>query len=289
MTGDAERIAALALAEDGDTDITSAVTVPAGLAAEGAIEYRSGGVLAGNAFADAVAHACSCRIDWRAPDGRVITRGATVGHIRGDLRHLLRAERPLLNLLQRASGIATATRAYVDAVAGTPCRILHTRKTAPGLRALDIAAVLAGGGARHRADLSHEVMVKDNHWQVLRRAGGSLGAALAEARQRGVTALQVEVESPEQLEEACAAGATRLLIDTQAAGTLREWASRARGLRSGIEIEATGGITLENVRAYADAGADFISVGALTHSVRAADLAVELHAGGWTAPDRLSP
>ena len=276
MTGDAERIAALALAEDGGTDITSAVTVPAGLPAEGAIEYRSGGVLAGNAFADAVAYACSCRIDWRAPDGRVVAAGATVGVIRGDLRHLLRAERPLLNLLQRASGIATATRAYVNAVAGTGCRILHTRKTAPGLRSLDIAAVLAGGGARHRSDLSHEVMVKDNHWQALRRAGGSLAAALAAARDRGVGSLQVEVESAEQLEEACAAGATRLLVDNQAPATLREWAGRARGLRPGIEIEATGGITLESVRAFADAGADFVSIGALTHSVRAADLAVEV-------------
>jgi nicotinate-nucleotide pyrophosphorylase (carboxylating) len=271
VTGDAERIAALALAEDGDTDITSVVTVPAGLEADGAIEYRSGGVLAGNAFADAVARACECRIDWRAPDGRLVPAGATVGIIRGALRRLLRAERPLLNVLQRASGIATATRAYVDAVAGTPCRILHTRKTAPGLRALDIAAVLAGGGARHRADLGHEVMVKDNHWRALRRAGGDLASALAAAR-----SLQVEVESPGQVEEACAGGATRLLVDNQMPDTLREWAAVARALRPGIEIEATGGITLGNVRAYAEAGADFVSIGALTHSVRAADLALEL-------------
>jgi nicotinate-nucleotide pyrophosphorylase (carboxylating) len=279
VSGEAERIAALALAEDGDTDITSAVTVPAGLAAEGVIEFRSGGVLAGNAFADAVAHACSCRIDWRAPDGRVVAPGATVGILHGELRRLLRAERPLLNLLQRASGIATATRAYVDAVAGTGCRILHTRKTAPGLRALDIAAVLAGGGARHRADLSHEVMVKDNHWQALRRAGGDLAAALAEARGRGIASLQVEVESVGQLEEACAAGATRLLVDNQTPATLREWAARARGLRPGIQIEATGGISLDTARSYAEAGADFISVGALTHSVRAADLAIEVRSG----------
>ena len=276
MTGEAERIAALALAEDGDTDITSAVTVPAGLEAEGAIEYRNGGVLAGNAFADAVARACECRIEWRAPDGRRVPAGATIGVIRGGLRRLLRAERPLLNLLQRASGIATATRAYVDAVAGTSCRILHTRKTAPGLRALDIAAVLAGGGARHRADLSHEVMVKDNHWQALRRAGGDLAAALAEVRERGIRSLQVEVESAAQVAEACAAGATRLLVDNQTPDTLREWACRARALRPGIEIEATGGITLESVRGYAEAGADFISIGALTHSVRAADLAIEV-------------
>jgi len=276
VTADAERIAALALAEDGDTDITSLVTVPAGLDAEGALEFRSGGVLAGNAFADAVARLADCRIEWRAPDGRQVPAGAVVGLVRGRLRHLLRAERPLLNLLQRASGIATATRAYVDAVAGTGCRILHTRKTAPGLRALDIAAVLAGGGSRHRADLSHEVMVKDNHWQALRRGGGTLGEALAEARGRGITSLQVEVETAEQVEEACAAGATRLLVDNQRPATLAAWAETARRLRPGVEIEATGGITLETVRAYAEAGADFISIGALTHSVRAADLALEV-------------
>ena len=280
MSSDAERIAALALAEDGETDITTAVTIPAGLAAEGGIEYRSGGVLAGAAFADAVARACECRIDWRAPDGRTVRPNAVVGLMRGSLARILRAERPMLNLLQRASGIATATRAYVDAVAGTGCRILHTRKTAPGLRALDVAAVLAGGGAAHRADLSHAVMVKDNHWQAVTRRGGTLAGALDEARRRGVTALYVEVESPGQLEEACAAGATRLLVDNQSPETVADWGRRARGLRPGIEIEATGGITLANVRAYAEAGADFVSIGALTHSVRAADLAVEVRVLG---------
>jgi nicotinate-nucleotide pyrophosphorylase (carboxylating) len=278
VSADAARIAAVALAEDGDIDVTTAVTVPAGLQAEGIIEYRSGGVLAGAAYADAVAQACDCRIEWRAPDGRSVRPGAIVGVMRGALARILRAERPMLNLLQRASGIATVTRAYVDAVAGTGCRILHTRKTAPGLRALDIAAVLAGGGARHRADLSHEVMVKDNHWQALVRSGGTLADALAEAHRRGIVALDVEVESLEQLDEACAAGATRLLVDNQTPETVRTWAARARGLREGIEIEATGGITLDNVRAYAEAGADFVSIGALTHSARAADLAVEVRA-----------
>jgi nicotinate-nucleotide pyrophosphorylase (carboxylating) len=119
-------------------------------------------------------------------------------------------------------------------------------------------------------------MVKDNHWQALRYGDGDLTAALAEARRQGIGSLQVEVESVEQLEQACAAGATRLLIDNQAPSTLREWADRARALRPGIEIEATGGITLANVRSYAEAGADFVSVGALTHSVRAADLGLEL-------------
>ena len=276
MTGEPERIAELALAEDGDADVTSAVTVPAGQAAEGRLEFRNGGVLAGKAFADAVAARCDCRIEWHADDGQGVGPGTVVGVVRGSLARILRAERPMLNLLQRASGIAGATRAYVNAVAGTSCRILHTRKTAPGLRALDIAAVLAGGGSRHRADLSHEVMVKDNHWQALRAGGRTLADALAQARERGITSLQVEVESPAQVEEACSADATRLLVDNQTPDTLRRWAERARALRPGIEIEATGGITLDNVRAYAEAGADFVSVGALTHTVKAADLALEV-------------
>ena len=276
MTSEVERIASIALAEDGETDITTALTVPVGLPAQGMIEFRSGGVLAGAAYADAVARACECRIVWRAPDGRQIPPGATVGSVQGALGRILRAERPMLNLLQRACGIATATRAYVDAVGGTPARILHTRKTAPGLRVLDIAAVLAGGGNRHRTDLSHEVMVKDNHWQALGRSGCTLSQALERAREGGVAALYVEVESVEQVREACAAGATRLLVDNQTAGQVREWGVLARSLRPGIEIEATGGVTLENVRAYAEAGADFISIGALTHSVRAADLSIEV-------------
>ncbi|HET7468487.1 MAG TPA: carboxylating nicotinate-nucleotide diphosphorylase [Gemmatimonadales bacterium] len=280
MSPDVERIAALALGEDGDTDITTAVTIPPTLEAEGRIEYRTGGVLAGAAFADAVARACDCRIEWRAPDGRIVRPNTVVGAVRGTLARILRAERPMLNLLQRACGIATATRAYVDAVAGTGCKILHTRKTAPGLRALDIAAVLAGGGTAHRADLGHAVMVKDNHWQALKREGGTLAGALDEARRRGVTALYVEVESPEQLEHACAAGATRLLVDNQTPETVAAWARRARELRPGIEIEATGGITLDNVRAYADAGADYVSIGALTHSARAADLGIEVRIAG---------
>jgi nicotinate-nucleotide pyrophosphorylase (carboxylating) len=276
VTGEPERIAALALAEDGDTDVTSAVTVPAGVRAEGRLEFRSGGVLAGAAFADAVAGQCDCRIEWRASDGQVIPPGSVVGLIRGPLARILQAERPMLNLLQRASGIADTTRRYVDAVAGTSARILHTRKTAPGLRALDIASVLAGGGARHRADLAHEVMVKDNHWRALRTGGGTLADALARARDRGITSLQVEVESLEQVEEACGAGATRLLVDNQSPETVRAWGELARRLRPGIEIEATGGITLDNVRAYAVAGADLISIGALTHTVQAADLALEI-------------
>ena len=202
--------------------------------------------------------------------------GAAVGVVRGELGDILRAERPLLNLLQRASGIATTTRAFVDAIQGTRCRILHTRKTAPGLRSLDIAAVLAGGGHPHRADLSHAVMVKDNHWRALASEGTGLDQALGQARRRGLTDLYVEVESVEQVELACAAGATRLLVDNQRPETVRAWGQLARGRLPGIEIEATGGISLRDVRDYAEAGADFISIGALTHSVTAADIAIEV-------------
>jgi nicotinate-nucleotide pyrophosphorylase (carboxylating) len=276
----ADRIAAIALAEDGPRDITSDVTVAPGMQAVGRIEYRSGGVVAGRLYADAVARATHCSITWQAADGQAVARGTTIGMLTGPLAQVLRAERPLLNLLQRACGIATTTRTFVAAVTGTRTRILHIRKTAPGLRDLDIAAVLAGGGSEHRRDLAETVMVKDNHWQALAAQGKSLRAALDEARALGVTGLQVEVETVEQLREACAAGATRLLVDNQSPETLECWATHARELSPGIEIEATGGITLDNVRAYALAGADFVSIGALTHSVRAADLALEIERRG---------
>lgn len=276
LHAEAERIATIALAEDGMCDVTTGVTVADSLRGTGALEARTSGVLAGVVFAEAIAQRCACTVDWRVTPGADLSAGTAIGIVRGRLADILRAERPLLNLLQRAVGIATATRAYVDAVAGTPCRILHTRKTAPGLRALDIDAVLAGGGERHRADLADQLMVKDNHWQALRREGRSLAEALATARLQGVGALYVEVESREQLDEACAAGATRLLVDNQTPERVREWAAIARSQSPGIEIEATGGITLRNVRAYAEAGADFISIGALTHSVAAADISLEV-------------
>ena len=271
-----DRVARLALEEDGKRDITTELTVSATLKGFGVIEYRSGGVLAGREFATAVARACDCALEWNVADGDPVRAGSTIGLLSGELRAILRAERPLLNLLQRASGIANATRAFVDAVQGTRCRVLHTRKTVPGLRDLDIDAVVAGGGHRHRADLAHEVMVKDNHWQALSREGRRLQEALDQARREGVSALYVEVESVEQLEMACAAGATRLLVDNQSPETVRAWSSLAREQSPGIEIEATGGLALENARAYAEAGADFISIGALTHSVRGADIAVEI-------------
>jgi nicotinate-nucleotide pyrophosphorylase (carboxylating) len=273
---DAERLARVALDEDGSRDITTDVTVATDALGRGLLLFRTAGVLAGTPYADAVARACDCRIDWRTQDGAGASPGDVIGHVRGRFGALLRVERPLLNLLQRACGIATAARAYVDAVGGTGTCILHTRKTAPGLRLLDVSAALAGGAMLHRVELATTVMVKDNHWQVLRAGGRHLREALVQARELGVAGLQVEVESEAQVTEACVAGATRLLIDNQAPETVRAWAALARGAAPAIEIEATGGITLENVRRYAEAGVDFISVGALTHSVRAADISLEL-------------
>ncbi len=277
---DARRIAELALMEDGIRDVTTEACVAPGQFATGSLLFKSGGVLAGTSYADAVTIICGLDpVVWYQPTGSALEAGSVAGVVQGDLASILRAERPILNLLQRAVGIATATRTYVDAVAGTQAQILHTRKTAPGLRLLDVTAVLAGGGAMHRLDLSTTLMVKDNHWRALARSGRTLADALSAAGTRGVSDCFVEVETPEQLEEACRAGATRLLIDNQTPATVAAWCQRARAARPDITIEATGGITLDNVRGYAEAGADFISIGALTHSVKAADISLEITEG----------
>jgi nicotinate-nucleotide pyrophosphorylase (carboxylating) len=278
-TQDAKRLAELALAEDGDLDITTEVTGAGARLAVGILEARSSMILAGVAYADAVARAVGIPgVRWRSADGDAVAAGAILGELTGTFAQVLRAERPLLNLLQRSCGIASATHVYVRAVEGTGCRILHTRKTAPGLRGLDLLAVLSGGGSLHRAGLAHEVMIKDNHWRALADEGRSLKDALDGARDRGIEALYVEVETEPQVREAAAAGATRLLVDNQTPATVKTWKSLARGIVPGIEIEATGGITLENVCAYADAGVDYVSIGALTHSVKAADVALEVKA-----------
>ncbi len=272
---DATRVAASALSEDGLIDLTTAVSVRQPVSGEATIEARTPCVVSGLLYAETTARAAGCSVTWSVREGHAVEPGV-LGRIRGDLATILRAERPVLNILQRACGIATVTSEFVRVLAGTPCRVLHTRKTAPGLRFLDVAAVVAGGGAIHRLDLAHTVMIKDNHWRALQREGRSLGDALASARSRGALACQVEVESEAQVTEACRAGADRLMIDNQTPETVAKWSKLARGLAPSIAIEATGGITLENARAFAEAGSDFVSVGALTHSVKAADIALEL-------------
>jgi len=274
---DARRLAALALAEDGPIDVTSEVTVSEEVQGEAELEVRTAGILSGTAYADAVVRACSLpEPEWLCEDGHPVSPGQRIAVLKGPLRAILRGERPLLNLLQRSCGIATATRGFVDALRGTRCRVLHTRKTLPGFLSFDVRAVLAGGGAMHRLDLSHVILIKDNHWRALERGGATLVQARLGARSRGVDSFQVEVESRAQVEAACAAGATRILVDNQPPGTLKEWAAIARRLLPAIEIEATGGIDLANVRAYAEADADFVSVGALTHSVRGLDISLEV-------------
>lgn len=273
---DAARVAGIALAEDGARDITSLVTVGERQEGVAVLEARAPIVLSGTRYADAVLAACGLpAFTWTATDGDLVQAGA-IATVKGSLRGILRAERPLLNLLQRASGIATLTRRVMREVEGTSCRILHTRKTTPGLRHLEIAAVLHGGGSPHRSNLADTVLVKDNHWQALRASGRTLRDALDEARALGARGLQVEVESLDQLREACEAGATRLLIDNQSPGVVEAWGAEARRLRSGVEIEASGGITLATVRDYALAGADYVSLGFLTHSVPSADLGLEV-------------
>ncbi len=280
MLDDAAALARRALAEDGARDITTVVTTPATLAAHGVLEVRTDTVLAGTQYADAVLAACGVpAASWHFREGDRMLAGTVAATLDGPLRSMLLAERTLLNFLQRACGIATLTRRYVDAVAHTGARILHTRKTAPGLRIFDVEAVRAGGGGVHRIDLAHTVMVKDNHWRALAKGGRTLADALAQARDLGVLGLYVEVESLQQVDEACDAGATRLLVDNQTPATVANWGARARSRSQGIEIEATGGITLENVARYAQAAADFISIGALTHSVVAADVSLELREG----------
>ena len=274
---DAAALARRALAEDGARDITTIVTTPVSIESQGMLEVRSDTVLAGTRYADAVLAACGLLpVTWQFREGDRMLAGAVAGTVSGSLRSMLLAERTLLNFLQRACGIATMTRRYVDAVAHTGALILHTRKTAPGLRVFDVEAVRAGGGGVHRVDLARTVMVKDNHWRALVQAGRTLTDALGQARDLGVLELYVEVESLAQVDEACDAGATRLLVDNQTPATVANWGARARSRRPGIEIEATGGITLENVARYAQAAADFISIGALTHSVAAADISLEL-------------
>lgn len=198
--------------------------------------------------------------------------GTALARLEGTAAALLGAERTALNFLQRLSGIATLTRRAVEAVAGTGAVITDTRKTTPGLRALEKYAVRVGGGSNHRTSLADAVLWKDNHWTLL--GEGSLAEALAQAPS-GVPVI-VEVETEAQLEQALAAGVKRILVDNQPPERIAQWVRRAG---PDVAIEASGGIGLEAVRAYAEAGARYISMGALTHSVRAAAIRFDLDVG----------
>jgi nicotinate-nucleotide pyrophosphorylase (carboxylating) len=250
-----------ALAEDvGDGDLTTRIIVPADATATACIVQREPGVVAGLEVAAAV----FARFDVRLEPARDV-----VARLGGPAAGILTAERTALNFLGRLSGIATLTAQYVQAVAGTGVRILDTRKTTPGMRALEKAAVAAGGGTNHRMGLHDAIMVKENH----ARAGGGLAAAtrkVVAAAPEGVEVC-VECEAPEDVDIAIEAGARRLLLDNMTSAELIESAARAGGVAT---LEASGGITLENVREIAETGVDYISIGALTHSARALDLSL---------------
>jgi nicotinate-nucleotide pyrophosphorylase (carboxylating) len=207
-------------------------------------------------------------------DGVRMNRGQTIAVVRHNARVLLSCERVILNVLQRLSGIATFTRKFVDAVQGTNARILDTRKTVPGFRVLDKYAVRCGGGHNHRLDLSDGILIKNNHIAI----AGGVAAALKKALEgrRGEQPLEIEVRNLAELEEALANGAEAVLLDNMTAENVRAAVERIRTHTRRIPIEVSGGVKLENVRAYAETGTDYISVGALTHSPQAVDLSMRM-------------
>ncbi len=210
-------------------------------------------------------------------DGVRVHDGQALAVIRHNARALLSCERVILNLMQHLSGIATLTRTYVDAIQGTTARVLDTRKTIPGLRALEKYAVLCGGGTNHRLDLSDGILIKNNHIAL----GGGIPIVLARAltsRPAGKR-VQIEVRSMTELNDALANGAEAVLLDNMTPLQVAECVSRIRAEKQWIPTEASGGIVLENIRAYAETGVEFISVGALTHSAKAADISMRIVAG----------
>ena len=268
-----EELARVALAEDAPGgDITSRATIPAGTSCEAELVVKQDGVLAGLEAAVAVFEAAAgedgttVEIDRKAADGDLVRVGDRAALVRGDARTVLRAERPALNLLGHLSGIATLTRAYVDAAA--PAAILCTRKTLPGLRAVEREAVAAGGGTLHRASLSDAILIKDTHVQI----AGGVTEAVRRARADGHP-IEVEVETLDQLDEALAADAERILLDNPTPDRIREAIAKVGDPE---RLEISGGVSLGNVRAFVDAGARVLSVGRLTHSAPALDLSLEV-------------
>lgn len=285
-----------ALSEDvGTGDITSLNTIRSGVQARASLVAKQAGVVAGVDVARLVFREADAQIKFRplARDGDAVRPGVAVAQVIGDAGSVLKAERTALNFLQHLSGIATLTRRFVDAVAGTSTIILDTRKTTPGLRFLEKYAVKCGGGENHRLALWDMYLVKDNH---IRAAGGVTAAIDRISRTRqGDLLLEVEVESLDQLREALRPEVDRLLVDNRPVEEVRRaveavdrWCRehppdtpRMRpGARRWPEIEVSGGVRLDNVRAYAETQVDYISVGALTHSAPALDLSLEVEEVG---------
>lgn len=274
------RAVATALAEDLDArgDLTSQLLDPA-LRARASVVVRERGVLAGTdcVVATFAAVDAGVAVELRAADGDRVAPGDEVATIRGPLHAILTAERTALNFLCHLSGVATATREIVDAVhaAGFDVQVLDTRKTLPGLRAFEKAAVRAGGGTSHRGSLSEAVLLKDNHLAVL---GIAQAVAAARSRWPGVR-VQVECDTPDQVRAALDARADAILLDNMSPEVAAGCVDEVRRRRASTFIEASGGITAQRAAAYAAAGVDAVSSGSLTHSARALDLALEVVEG----------
>jgi nicotinate-nucleotide pyrophosphorylase (carboxylating) len=267
-----DRVVAAALAEDvGDGDVTTEGVVPAEARCTAELLVKEPGVLSGVPAAARVFRMLDpdVRVEALVEEGARLERPAAVARLEGPARPILTGERTALNLLGRLSGIATLTSRYVDAVAGTRTRILDTRKTTPGLRTLERYAVRCGGGRNHRFGLHDAILLKENH---LRIAGG-IGPATAALANRNGTFLEVEAETIAEVVEALDAGVDRILLDNMSVAVVAQAVELAGGR---VPLEASGGITLENVRAYAETGVDFISVGALTHGARSLDVSLEV-------------
>ena len=286
LTASMRQIVESALAEDtgrhGDWiegDVTSLATIPPTAHLSGRLLVKAPGIIAGLEVVGEVFRQVDAAIRYQplVADGSAVAVGDVVATISGDGPSILTGERVALNFLQRMSGTATMTHQFVQAVAGTRCRILDTRKTAPGLRELDKLAVQLGGGTNHRLGLYDMVLIKDNHIE----AAGGITAAVQRVRQRvrGL-AIEVEVETLPQLDEALALNVERIMLDNMPPDVMREAVRRTDGR---TELEASGGITLSTVAAAAATGVDYVSVGALTHSVVALDVSLEItlaQAGG---------
>ncbi len=261
-----------ALEEDLGTGDATAALIPERSRASAHVLCREAAVIAGRPWFDATFRALdpTVEIHWHVEEGGSVTPGTVLCHLRGEARALLSAERTALNFLQTLSATATVTRRYVARVRGTGVRILDTRKTLPGLRAAQKYAVRAGGGHNHRMGLYDAILIKENHIA----ACGSITRAVGAARRlHPGLEVEVEVETLEELDEALAAGAERILLDNMDLPTLRQAVTRTAGR---ARLEASGGIDLDNVRSIAETGVDDISIGALTKHVRAVDLSLRL-------------
>ncbi len=282
------RLVEAALDEDGARrDVTTRALVGPDQRGAGVFVAKGQGVVAGLPVAAAVFAALDPSLSWRPllNEGAVASPGDELARVEGPLAPILSGERVALNFLQRLSGIATATRRCVDAVAGLPVRILDTRKTTPGLRALERYAVRVGGGHNHRFNLSDGALIKDNHLAAGRARGLTVAGVVREARAGVPHTLRIEVEVTafEEAEEALAAGADVLLLDNMSLSEMRRVAAMAsiyEGRAGGRDVllEASGGVTLDNVRAVAETGVDVISIGALTHSAPALDISLDVAA-----------